>query len=166
MLAIQASSKQQQCTPNLLPARLNYNGPIPSSEQYWKPEADSKNNKHAYFRGRHLHGTTLTLPSNYTGSVLSITEKDLPPQQTNNDRKEEGIDEDEEEMEDDIAPEVKIAEKVGEFDSILVWEHGGAVDEQNDSYARAIGEWVGFAEAMHCDEDEIEREQEKHEKSK
>jgi ribonuclease H2 subunit C len=162
MLAIQTPSKSQRCTPNLLPARLNYNGPISSAEQYWKPETDSKNAKHAYFRGRHLHGTTLPLPSNYAGAVLNITEKDLP-QQTHDDR---GVDaEDDDEMEDEKAPEVKVAEKLGEFDEVLVWGHGGTVDEQNDEYARAIGEWVGFAEAIHCDEDEVEREQEKDKKT-
>lgn len=37
MLAIQPSSKSQKCTLNLLPARLNHNGPINDAEQYWKP---------------------------------------------------------------------------------------------------------------------------------
>lgn len=41
MLAIQPSSKSklcQKCTPNLLPFRLNHDGPINETERFWKPE--------------------------------------------------------------------------------------------------------------------------------
>lgn len=39
MLAIQKStSNAQKCTPNLLPCKINHDGPVNASERYWKPE--------------------------------------------------------------------------------------------------------------------------------
>lgn len=39
MLAIQKSKTEvQQCTPNLLPCKINHDGPVNASERYWKPE--------------------------------------------------------------------------------------------------------------------------------
>jgi ribonuclease H2 subunit C len=95
--------------------------------------------QHVHFRGRHLHGTTLPLPENYTGAVLRVTEK-LVPQ----DWRGEAEDEVEEAM-----VEVKIAERIGEFDEIVVWEHGGRVDEERDVYVRGVREWIRWAECMH-----------------
>ncbi|KAF2728306.1 ribonuclease H1 small subunit [Polyplosphaeria fusca] len=147
MLSIQESKQgAQKCTPNLLPARLNHNGPVHDTERFWKPETDEAGKSHAYFRGRHLHGTPLTFPSNYTGAVLQVTDKDLPA--SNNETKK--IEEDEDESEQ---VEVKIAEKVGEFDEVVVWGHGGAIDKSEDVYARGVEEWIGFAEALHASED-------------
>jgi len=54
--------------------------------------------------------------------------------------------------------EVKIAEQIGTFESITVWEHGGKVDVERDAYVRGLQEWVGWAESMHCDEEEEEEE--------
>ena len=56
--------------------------------------------------------------------------------------------------------DIKIAEQIGSFDCIVVWEHGGKVDEEKDGYVRGVREWVGWAESMHCDEDEGEEETE------
>jgi len=52
--------------------------------------------------------------------------------------------------------DIKIAEQIGSFDSIVVWEHGGKVDEEKDGYVRGVREWIGWAESMHCDEEEEE----------
>ena len=49
--------------------------------------------------------------------------------------------------------EVKIAEQVGEFAEVVVWEHGGEVDGSGDVFVKGINEWIGFAESMHMDED-------------
>lgn len=163
MLSIQPS-KPQKCTPNVLPARINHNGPIPSTTQYWKPSTDSKGTQHAYFRGRHLYGTALPLPENYTGAILTVTDKQLPqaksqPQSHGDDEMEdvdEGNDQDE-----SIPVEVKIAEQVGEFDEVVVWGHGGEVDGGQDMFVRGLKEWVGFAESMHVDEDEEEEQKKK-----
>jgi ribonuclease H2 subunit C len=146
MLSIQ-SAKSQKCTPNLLPARINHNGPINDVQRYWTPSTDDKGTKHAYFRGRHLHGTTLPLPSNYTGAVLHMTDKLAPQTRTDNGKTEEDDDDIEEAPE-----EVKIAEQVGEFDEVVIWGHGGEVEAGQDMFVRGMQEWVGFAEAMHVDE--------------
>jgi ribonuclease H2 subunit C len=57
---------------------------------------------------------------------------------------------------EDTDVEVKIAEQIGEFDEIMVWEHGGQVDEERDGFVRGVREWTGFAETMHVDEEETE----------
>ncbi|KAI4943037.1 hypothetical protein J4E86_009984 [Alternaria arbusti] len=152
MLSIQ-SSKPQKCTPNLLPARINHNGPINDAERHWKPETDDKGKRHAYFRGRHLHGTTLPLPQNYTGAILHVTDKQLPQTRT---QQQQPADEDDEdaEVEESMPVEVKIAEQVGEFDEVIIWGHGGEVDGSGDAFVRGMNEWVGFAESMHVDEEE------------
>ncbi|ORX95701.1 ribonuclease H2, subunit C [Clohesyomyces aquaticus] len=162
MLAIQSSSSKppQKCTPNLLPARLNHNGPVHNTSQYWNPTETPPNSNStaetegsnpftastqtAYFRGRALDGISLSLPANYTGAVLNITGKDLPS--VNSGRAPE--DEEEEESEQ---MEAKVAEEVATFDKFVVWGHGGAVDKSQDAYVRAVEEWIGFAEAMHVE---------------
>ncbi|EUC38241.1 hypothetical protein COCCADRAFT_83550 [Bipolaris zeicola 26-R-13] len=151
MLAIQPS-KPQKCTPNLLPARINHNGPIPSTSQYWKPSTDDKGTQHAHFRGRHLHGTVLPLPENYTGAILAVTEKQLP--QSRRPTESDGDETMEDGEEGAIPVEVKIAEQVGEFDEVVIWGHGGEVDPGQDMFVKGLKEWVGFAESMHLDADD------------
>ena len=109
--------------------------------------------RHAYFRGRHLHGTTLPLPQNYTGAILHVTDKQLPQTRT---QQQQPADEDDEdaEVEESMPVEVKIAEQVGEFDEVIIWGHGGEVDGSGDAFVRGMNEWVGFAESMHVDEEE------------
>ncbi|KAF2451709.1 hypothetical protein P171DRAFT_515672 [Karstenula rhodostoma CBS 690.94] len=141
MIAIH-SANAKKCTPNLLPARLNHNGPVNDTAQYWKPEIDEEATPHAYFRGRHLHGTPLALPSTHTGAVLQITDKNLPQTRT------QPADADEEEEEQETV-EVKVAEQIGEFEEVVVWGHGGQVEEGQDMFIRGMKEWIGFAEAMH-----------------
>ncbi|KAF2467674.1 ribonuclease H1 small subunit [Lindgomyces ingoldianus] len=148
MLAIQKASKPpQKCTPNLLPARLSHNGLVHDTDKYWKPVTES-DKKMAYFRGRALHGTTLALPSNYTGAVLNITDKQLP---TANSNRTIADDEDEDAHDQSARVEVSAIEQVGTFDEFVVWGHGGTVNESEDPYVRAVGEWIGFAESMHID---------------
>ncbi|KAG9194487.1 hypothetical protein G6011_04522 [Alternaria panax] len=161
MLSIQPS-KPQKCTPNLLPARINHNGPINDAERYWKPDTDDKGKRHSYFRGRHLHGTTLPLPDNYTGAILHVTEKQLPQSRTQPRQRpaDDDDDDDDAEVEESIPVEVKIAEQVGEFDQVIVWGHGGEVDANGDVFIKGVNEWVGFAESMHAGEEEEEEEEE------
>ncbi|KAF1841224.1 uncharacterized protein K460DRAFT_380933 [Cucurbitaria berberidis CBS 394.84] len=161
MLSIQPA-RTQKCTPNLLPARINHNGPINNAQQYWKPETDSKGKQHAFFRGRHLHGTALPLPANYTGAILHVTDKTLPHSQApgNNDGA-DGDDVEEADEEESLPVEVKIAEQIGEFDEMVVWGHGGEVDGAQDVFVRGMQEWVGFAESMHGTGDEEDSTDEK-----
>lgn len=172
MIAIQ-STKAEKCTPNLLPARLSHNGPVNDTARYWKPEIDEKGiqcqhspeatapqltsrpgTPHAYFRGRHLHGTPLALPSTHTGAVLQITDKNLSQAQP------QPVDDEDEEDEQETV-EVQIAEQIGEFDEVVVWGHGGPVEEGQDMFTRGMKEWIGFAEAMHGEDEEEEGREEK-----
>jgi ribonuclease H2 subunit C len=61
--------------------------------------------------------------------------------------------------------DVKVAEKLGEFEEMVVWGHGESVDEGRDAFVRGVREWVNFAEAMHGDGDEEDMEAEKEEKA-
>ncbi|KAI8942277.1 hypothetical protein NX059_000356 [Plenodomus lindquistii] len=166
MLSIQPptsapSAPPQKVTPNLLPLRISHNGPINSTSRFFTPATDASkpgdNTLHAHFRGRHLHGTPVALPQGYTGAALHVTDRQAPQpralQQEQQDDGESGG-EDEEEVED-MAVDISVAEQVGEFDEIVVWGHGGVVDEGRDMYVRGLREWVGFAESMHC-EDEVD----------
>lgn len=51
MLAIHPSNPRK-CTPNLLPARLNHNGPINDTDRYWKSRKDG--NGTSYVLQHHL----------------------------------------------------------------------------------------------------------------
>ncbi|CAN9113387.1 ribonuclease H1 small subunit [Alternaria alternata] len=156
MLSIRPSNPQR-CIPNLLPARINHNGPINDAERYWKPETDDKGKRHSYFRGRHLHGTALPLPNNYTGAILRVTDQQLPQSQTQPQQPPADEDDEDAETEESIPVEVNIAEQVGEFDQVIVWGHGGEVDGSGDAFIRGMSEWVGFAESMHIDEEEKDK---------
>jgi ribonuclease H2 subunit C len=114
----------------------------------------SSGKRHAYFRGRHLHGTTLPLPQNYTGAILHVTDKQLPQSRTQPQQQPADEDDEDAEAEESIPLEVKIAEQVGEFDQVILWGHGGEVDGSGDAFVRGMNEWVGFAESMHVDEEE------------
>jgi ribonuclease H2 subunit C len=67
-------------------------------------------------------------------------------------------DDGEDEMEEELEVEIAIAKQIGEFDEIVIWEHGGVVDAERDGFVRGLGEWVGFAEKIHCDEGDEEAE--------
>lgn len=34
------SHDADKCTPNILPCRINHNGPVNASKRYWAPEVD------------------------------------------------------------------------------------------------------------------------------
>lgn len=55
--------------------------------------------------------------------------------------------------------EIKVVNQVGSFDEVMVWGHGGAIDADEDVYARGIKEWIGFAEAMHVEPNEGEQKE-------
>ncbi|KAF3003509.1 hypothetical protein E8E13_004942 [Curvularia kusanoi] len=159
MLAIHTTpTSSKPCTPHLLPARINHNGRINNTERYWAPSVDDKGTAHAHFRGRHLHGTSLALPSSHTGVVLQITEKIAPQQPQTSHSTQSHTEEDGDEDDDDALPheEVRIAEQLGRFDEVVVWGHGGAVEETGDEFVRGVREWIGFAGGMHCEDEEEE----------
>ncbi|KAH7394906.1 ribonuclease H2 non-catalytic subunit-domain-containing protein [Phaeosphaeria sp. MPI-PUGE-AT-0046c] len=153
MLAIHSASPKK-CTPNLLPCRIDHNGPVNSASRFWTPESDEKGTSHVHFRGRHLHGTSVLLPQNYTGAILNVTDESISTSSnpSNALRREDDDNEAEEDAEMDTE-EIKIAEQIGTFDEIMIWEHGGKVDVENSAFVKGIGEWIGFAEGMHCDDE-------------
>jgi hypothetical protein len=94
MLAIQKSKiEAQKCTPNLLPCKINHDGPVNASERYWKPEVEDGRNipemrdytlliiadgsRTAYFRGRKLEGKVIKVPEGYRGWSLFIFKEPL-----------------------------------------------------------------------------------------
>ncbi|KAF2844669.1 ribonuclease H1 small subunit [Plenodomus tracheiphilus IPT5] len=169
MLSIQPprSAHPPKVTPNLLPLRISHNGPINSTGRFFTPTTSSTDAsstaQHAHFRGRHLHGTPVALPEGYTGAVLHITDQQLPQGQSRREQQRQEVhhrgesgaeDEDEDADAGDMFVEVKVAEHVAEFDEIVVWGHGGIVDQSRDIYVRGLTEWVGFAESMHYEQDE------------
>jgi len=155
MLAIEKSqSHKGRCTPNVLPCRINHNGPVDASKRYWNPTrtpgeigvhmrvfctdflADGKTV--AYFRGRKLHGKQLKIPKGYRGVVVSSTDRILP--------KSKPAAQDDEEAEEEA--DVKIMEEQSEFDHIMLWGHEALPDEVADLYVRGIEEWIALAEQV------------------
>jgi ribonuclease H2 subunit C len=62
--------------------------------------------------------------------------------------------EEDEDDEEEVTVDVKVAERVGEFEEMVVWGHGGEIDGKQDAFVRGMEEWIDFAEAMHTDGDE------------
>ena len=56
--------------------------------------------------------------------------------------------EDNEDEDNEAEGETKVLEEVADFSSLMVWGHERAPDEKEDSIARGINEWIGFAEAV------------------
>jgi hypothetical protein len=72
MLAIKKSENNTpSCAVNVLPCRIQHNGPVNATTRHWTPQAssDGKSNT-AYFRGRKLNGTVVDLPDGYTGMLI------------------------------------------------------------------------------------------------
>ncbi|KAK8192016.1 ribonuclease H2, subunit C [Phyllosticta capitalensis] len=138
MLSIQNKSSQKTI-PNLVPCRIDHNGPVNATERYWKPHPDNDGTQTTFFRGRKLKGKELKLPDGYRGALLSTTNRTLPK-----DNVQAGEEED-----DDEEAEIRVIEEVGQFDRVVVWGHESVPDEAEDPYSRGLTEWLSFAEAMH-----------------
>ena len=142
--------------PNVLPCRINHNGPVDASKRYWNPTT-APGNKHtemlvsctdvhadgktvAYFRGRKLHGKQMKVPKGYRGVVVSSTDRILPKTAPPIE------DDDVVEIEEEV--DVKIMEEQSEFDHIMLWGHEALPDEIADPYIRGIEEWIALAEQV------------------
>ncbi|KAF2240054.1 hypothetical protein EV356DRAFT_527895 [Viridothelium virens] len=148
MFAIQKSSANTNtCTPNLLPCRINHNGATDAKERYWKPRTEEDGTQTAYFRGRKLRGKQVKLPHDYQGALLTKTEKLVPTQQPHNPPMD--VDELEQDEDDDLPDQAKIAEASRPFDKIVVWGHDSLPDPATNPHIRGIEEWISFAEKMH-----------------
>jgi ribonuclease H2 subunit C len=157
MLAIEKSKNHKgKCMPNVLPCRINHNGPVDASKRYWNP-TKVPGNKHAempisctdvhadgktvaYFRGRKLHGKQMKVPKGYRGVVVSSTDRILPKTAPPIE------DDDVVEIEEEV--DVKIMEEQSEFDHIMLWGHEALPDEIADPYIRGIEEWIALAEQV------------------
>ncbi|KAL8670536.1 MAG: hypothetical protein Q9168_004933 [Polycauliona sp. 1 TL-2023] len=149
MLSIQSRNPKeapQDCTPNLLPCRINHDGPVNASRRYWAPERNQDGQLEAYFRGRKLKGREVTLPEGYKGVVVKEAPNEDDSEKTNTERlrrrqlDEEDVDEDEE-------PEVKILEEEANFKDFVVWGHEAMADG-DDAFVKGVEEWIGFAAAV------------------
>lgn len=177
MLALQPSPNTttspplKTTTPNLLPCKIQHNGPIPTPRRYWSPStthtATSNNTpalqtngvansppktKTSYLRGRKLAGRTVRLPRGYTGLVLQKTDMLLPANRKVPTAEElRAMEEDEEDlnggMGQEAEVEVKTLEPRARFEEFVVWGHESA-PEEDDVYVRGVEEWVAFAEAV------------------
>ncbi|CAD0106858.1 unnamed protein product, partial [Aureobasidium uvarum] len=129
MLAIKKSEKSTpSCAVNVLPCRIQHNGPVNASTRHWTPEVSPDSNETststAYFRGRKLNGKVVNLPDGYRALV---------PEQ--------------EQEEQDPTPETKVLQELATFDKIIVYGHEVQPDAQEDVYVKGIDEWIGLAGA-------------------
>ncbi|TVY25482.1 Uncharacterized protein LHYA1_G005726 [Lachnellula hyalina] len=156
MLAIQKSkSHKGQCTPNVLPCRVNHNGPVNASKRYWEVRTSVDNKPTSYFRGRKLHGKKLKMPKGYRGIVVSSTDRILPADGDGDGEGEE-------------SPEVKVMEEQAGFRELMIWGHEALPDGLADPYVRGVEEWVAFAEQIHLlsdDDEEVEEKEREKEKN-
>ncbi|KAI0131813.1 ribonuclease H2 non-catalytic subunit-domain-containing protein [Xylariales sp. AK1849] len=128
---------------HLLPCRIHHDGDIDTTESYWDPAENQDNMKTAYFRGRKLHGKTISLPEGYYGSVVEKgeTRREVPAQ--------DELDDDVEVQEMPEAIEVAPLNGKAHFDDIVVWGHESTADASADPYVRSIEEWISFADQIH-----------------
>ncbi|KAK4494860.1 hypothetical protein PRZ48_014216 [Zasmidium cellare] len=141
MLSLAPSSNLKKTTPNILPAKIHHNGPIPIAQRHWNPQPtpnSTTQEQTVYLRGRKLLGKKVPLPEGYEGVVLQKSEKTLPkPRPEDGDGNGEG--------EEDV--EVRVMEEKGRFQEVVVWGHE-VVSGEEDVYRKGVEEWVGFAEAL------------------
>ncbi|KAL2050228.1 hypothetical protein ABVK25_009589 [Lepraria finkii] len=140
-LSSPTSDASKQCIPNLLPCRINRNGPVDASQRYWAPETADDGKLGAYFRGRKLKGKEIRVPAGYQGIVVKEakegkdTEKDSDKQNIR-----DGEDFEEEE-------EANMLQDLGSFDEVVLWGHESIV-ESEDPFVKGMEEWISFAEAV------------------
>ena len=151
MLSIRTQQDPKQIVPNILPCTIKHNGPVSAAERYWSPTTEADETSTAYFRGRKLQGRTVALPAGYQGAVLQKTDKLVQEQPS--ERVPIPTDENEDLTEETAAPkqiETRIMEQQSVFERIMVWGHE-AVPEDDDVYVKGMQEWIGFAQAVSCE---------------
>ncbi|OKL60930.1 hypothetical protein UA08_03576 [Talaromyces atroroseus] len=146
MLALHSAQKTSSCTPNVLPCRIHYDGPVETEERHWHPVKDEREDKlTAYYRGRKLRGRLVQVPEGYQGVVALPTDRVIPAT-SKNDTPEDALTEE----------PVKALETQATFDDFVVWghEHLPAADE---AFVKGVEEWIQLAEAMHGDSQSQEK---------
>jgi ribonuclease H2 subunit C len=151
------SSPTPKITPNILPCRIEHNGPANTSKRYWNPQPPTSPSQPSisHFRGRELKGRTMAVPEGYRGVVLCGVEKareegvraEAQRNQKAQDRQDYGEGSGEEDDVEEPMHEGTVVEKA-EFERIVVWSHEQVADPTDDIYWRGVEEWVPFAEAV------------------
>ncbi|KAL2039928.1 hypothetical protein N7G274_007331 [Stereocaulon virgatum] len=136
------SDASRPCVPNLLPCRIDHNGPVDASPRYWAPEIASDGKPEAYFRGRKLKGKEVKVPTGYKGVIVKEAKKEDTGKDTEKKDVRDGRDNEEE------AEEFSMLQDLGSFDKVMLWGHESIV-ESEDPFVKGMEEWIGFAEAMH-----------------
>ncbi|KAI7458180.1 hypothetical protein KC351_g18288 [Hortaea werneckii] len=166
MLAIRSSPRNPRQSkplhPNILPCSIHHSGPIKISKRYWSPTTTTNAHENsttklqtAHFRGRKLQGRRIRLPEGYIGKILQKTDDEEEVKQpqgheipAENAAAGEKAGEDGN-MSDSAVP-VRMLETKGTFDSLTIWGHDHAAGgEGEEEFGRGVGEWIGFAEAIH-----------------
>ncbi|KHJ36353.1 putative rna exonuclease 4 [Erysiphe necator] len=154
MFAIKkGNTEKRNYTVNILPCRINYNGPISTSKRYWNPSDLPDGQKVAFFRGKKLCGKHLRMPRTYQKVVLSKTDQ-IMPRLSKNTVENVTCNEKEQNLDEESDPIVHFVEEQSEFDSIVIWGHESLPDETVDPFARGIQEWIDFSALLHSYEDQ------------
>ncbi|KIH92264.1 ribonuclease H2 subunit C [Sporothrix brasiliensis 5110] len=147
-----ATSTPTQATPHLLPCQIHHNGPVGQVDAFWRPQ-EKDGQATAYFRGRKLHGQTVTLPADYRG-VVGVR-RGSPREQaraSNTSAPEEVVDVDataaEQEAQRQRLDSGGLAVQA-EFDKIVIWGHQTTADATTDPYVRSMEEWVALSDKIH-----------------
>jgi ribonuclease H2 subunit C len=156
MLSVKdTTTEQSTVTANLLPCRIQHDGPITVSSRYWAPGTTSTlgsentgeetqrpaENLNVHFRGRKLYGKEVELPEGYTGKVIKVTQ-DVLQQNRSTSEDDEGDERDENEI------TTFIAEHKASFDKFIIWNQEGEAMDTDDQYIKGINEWIGLAESV------------------
>lgn len=149
-----------KATPNVLPCRIQHDGPVSQVNSYWKPSQEpgiydsamvaetftncvTDGKRVVYFRGRKLHGRALRLPEGYRGAVVDKTEPPKPQEPRPDEPEVVDL-----EAEDEMP--LGALETKAEFDEIVIWGHESVADTNSDPYVRGVDEWIKLAEKVTC----------------
>ncbi|KAF7561734.1 hypothetical protein G7046_g2406 [Stylonectria norvegica] len=139
ILKIERNEKKTAAVANILPCRIDHNGPVDPISPYWIPIGAPDGSKTAYFRGRKLQGKTVRLPEQFRGVVVEKKEdKAHQPELHTHDQ--DG---------DEKPQSVGTLQTTAEFDEIVVWGHESIADATGDVYIRSMEEWLHVADQIH-----------------
>lgn len=170
ILALQPAHSQEgdtpKATPHLLPCRVHHTGPVSPVDSFWDPKAAESESPFmsqipsqtladhphltdgtstAYFRGRKLQGTTVTVPEGYRGLVAATVTSGAATSEAEDPDAPAVID-----LEAPTLPQGTLQAQA-EFDQMVVWGHEAVVDPAADPYLRGAGEWLAVAEKVRSD---------------
>ncbi|KAI9651749.1 MAG: MCM DNA helicase complex subunit mcm6 [Alyxoria varia] len=139
-----------RCAVNVLPCRINHDGPSNASTRYWNPREAPSGERVAYFRGRKLHGGAITTPEDYQGVVLRKTERkmEVHPGEALTNGEKTGNSGYGAAVQDDSEPFALAMEEIASFENIVTWGHDSLPENQSDPYKRGISEWIEFAKTV------------------